>query len=257
MEFLISLADRIISVKSSFDHVYEFCKNYRMDTAFQQVDLSIIVDEYDTAQERRKSLEEGELYNYSDGYLEELAVYRKIAEAMLDNDTWLMHGSVIGVGDSAYMITAASGKGKSTLTRLVLHSDPEAFVINGDKPLLSLGKGAVFAHGTPWSGKEHMNTNCARQLKSIILLERGEVNRIQKISFGEALSRLLQQTYRPAEPEKLKKTLKLVSELGKAENGISLYRMTVRYYDDAAQLENAEVLSMLRQAGISAEGEKA
>ena len=50
-------------------------------------------------------------------------------------------------------------------------------------------------------------------LKAIVLMERGEDNRIEEISFEKALGGLLRQTYMPGDAEKLKKTLSLVSLL--------------------------------------------
>ena len=69
--------------------------------------------------EREKSASEDEVEgiptrHFSDSYLEELAVYRKIAEKMIDYDTILFHGSVIAVDGIGYLFTAKSGTGKST-----------------------------------------------------------------------------------------------------------------------------------------------
>ena len=57
---------------------------------------------------------------YSDGYLETLAIYRKIADQMLDYDTILFHGSCVSVDGDGYLFTAKSGTGlRSLLDRYV------------------------------------------------------------------------------------------------------------------------------------------
>lgn len=178
---------------------------------------------------------DAEAEHATDGYLETLAVYRSIAEQMLDFDTVLMHGSVVGVGDEAFMFTAASGVGKTTRTQWWLQQVPGSYIINGDKPLLHISDSEVIACGTPWSGKENLNTDRSAPLRAIILLERSEeiqsenisegsrdiTYSLHKISFLEAFAMLLQQTYRPASPILMSKTLSLLKKIG--EN-VSVYR---------------------------------
>lgn len=79
----------------------------------------------------------------------------------------------------------------------------------------------AFACGTPWCGKEQMETNCMVPLKAIVLMERGDDNSIREISFGDAFAFLLQQTYQPDEPEAMRKTLKLFAQL---KDRVKFYR---------------------------------
>ena len=53
-------------------------------------------------------------YGYGDNYFEYIAVFRKIAERLIDDQILLMHGAVVAVDDKGYMFTAASGIGKTT-----------------------------------------------------------------------------------------------------------------------------------------------
>ena len=161
---------------------------------------------------------------YFPGYLEAIAINRHIATNMLAYDTFLMHGSVIAKDGVAYMFTACSGVGKSTRTRLWLNLYPSSFVINGDKPLIKITDTEAIACGTPWCGKEGLNTDVMLPLKVIFLLERtdeGEESSIEEICFEKGFPILLQQTYRPENPELLRKTLFLLKALNRK---VKIYR---------------------------------
>lgn len=174
-------------------------------------------------------------------YLETLAVYRKIAEVLLDRDVLLMHGSVIAAGDNAVMFTAPSGTGKTTHTRLWLDGVPGSYVVNGDKPLLHVGE-TVTAFGTPWSGKENMNRNCGAQLKAICLLERNETNQIERIGFGQIWQRVMKQVYLPKDPVKLGKTMHLIDRLCRQ---MPFYRLCCNMEPDAAAVAWNELQPLL------------
>ena len=171
---------------------------------------------------------------YSDEYLETLAVYRKIAAGLLERDTLLFHGSVIAVDGVAYLFTAKSGTGKSTHTRLWQKQfGDRAVMINDDKPLLRLDEEGVTVYGTPWDGKHHRSTNTACPLKAICILTRSEVNHIQTMDKKNALPMLCQQSYRPADPAALRKTLSLVDRLGRS---VKLYKLNCNMEPEAAQV---------------------
>lgn len=128
-----------------------------------------------------------------------------------------MHGAIIVLNGCAFFFAAPSGTGKSTHILRWLERCPDAFVVNGDKPFIKFNDdGTVLACGSPWAGKENLYTNTMVPLKSIILMERAEDNHIERISFAEAFPKLLQQTYRPEDPDKMRKTLKLMQRLNPA-----------------------------------------
>ena len=157
-------------------------------------------------------------------YLERLAVYRQIAEAMPERGIVLMHGSVIAVDDEAYLFTAISGTGKSTHTKRwrELFGD-RAQMINDDKPLIRIEKDRVLACGTPWDGKHHLSTNKCVPLKAICFLNRGEKNEIHPIDPMEKYPTLVQQTYRPSDPVALGQTMKLIDLLMRSVSFYDLY----------------------------------
>ena len=209
------IADKVVEVTSIHAEVHEYCSDYLTD---EPADYSITTTQADIDFEREKSAREDEvegipIRHFSDSYLEELAVYRKIAEIMLDFDTVLFHGSVVAVDDVGYLFTAKSGTGKSTHTRLWREYFGErAVMVNDDKPLLHIAD-IVTAYGTPYNGKHRLSTNISVPLNAICILNRSADNHIKPISFEQAYNMLLQQVYRPADMLKMAKTLELVDRL--------------------------------------------
>jgi hypothetical protein len=230
------IADKIIEISSMYDDVHALCKDYLYSGT---PDFCVSTSQEDIAEERKKSAEEHRYeglpdYDYPDGYLETLAVYRKIADKMTEFDTLLFHGSVIAVDGVGYLFTAKSGTGKSTHTRLWRELFGErAITVNDDKPLIKIGAEGVTVYGTPWDGKHRLSTNTCVPLKAVCILTRGEKNHIEPISKSSAYAMLIQQSYRPKNPEKMAKTLTLLDRL--AAN-VKLYRLSCNMEIEAAQV---------------------
>ena len=218
------IADKVVEVTSIHAEVHEYCSDYLTD---EPVDYSVTTTQADIDFERQKSAREDEIEGiptrqFTDSYLEELAVYRKIAEIMLDFNTVLFHGSVIAVDGVGYLFTAKSGTGKSTHTRLWReYFGDRAVMVNDDKPLLHIAD-TVTAYGTPYNGKHRLGTNTSVPLKAICILTRAEDNHIEAITREQAYTMLLQQVYRPADMLKMAKTLELVDRLA---DSVKLYRL--------------------------------
>lgn len=233
MDFCIKIANRIIGITSLYDEVYKLCEGYCVDGAEA---FHVTVTRTDIDYEREKSIREAiaegtPIYDYSDSYLETLAVYRKIVSGMLAYNTYLMHGAVVGVDDKSFLFTAHSSVGKTTHIKLWLENIPGAYIINGDKPLIRFFDSRFETCGTPWAGKEGMQKNTIVPLHAVCLLERGEVNSIERVSFMDCYDTLLQQSYRPSNSEEMQKTLELISKLGKT---IPIYRLKCTTEPEAA-----------------------
>lgn len=239
VDFKIKLADQNIAISARFPYVKECCKEYFTK---EKATFSVCISLEDIAFEREKSAHEDQMEghairHFSDAYLETLAVYRKIAVKLLDDDVLLFHGSVIAVDGEGYLFTAKSGTGKSTHTKLwrELFGD-RALMINDDKPLLKIAKQGVIAYGTPWDGKHRLSTNIAVPLKAICILERSTENHIKRCTKTEVYPMLVQQVYRPTvpgRPELMAKTLKLVDALAEK---VSLYRLGCNMEPEAAKV---------------------
>ncbi|MBR1383445.1 MAG: hypothetical protein IJ555_15345 [Ruminococcus sp.] len=219
------IADKTVEINSIYDEVHTYCADYLTD---EPADYSVTTTQADIDFEREKSAREDEvegilIRHFSDSYLEELAVYRKIAEKMIEYDTVLFHGSVVAVDGVGYLFTAKSGTGKSTHTRLWCeYLGNQAVMVNDDKPLLHIAENGIIAYGTPYNGKHRLGTNTSVPLKAICILTRAEENHIEPISFEQAYKILLQQVYRPADSILMMKILTLIDRLGDC---VKLYKL--------------------------------
>lgn len=235
-ECVILLAGCRISVKSIYSYVQHMCSNYIIDDEF---DFSIEIFQKDIDYEREKSIRDDKkngiaVRYFSDEYLETLAVYRKIAEKMIDYDTLLFHGSVIAVDGVGYLFTAKSGTGKSTHTRLWRELlGHRAVMVNDDKPLLKVTDKEIIAYGTPWDGKHRLSHNISVPLKAICILKRGEVNGIESIDKKSAFPMLVQQCYRSTNSVKMMKIMSLIDTMGDC---VELYQLHCNMDKEAAKI---------------------
>lgn len=222
-----TFAHKNIGINSLYPDVHAYCSAYRTDS---EPDFTVSTSQKDIDYERGYS----EICSYSDGWLEVTAVYRKIAELMPSYDTVLIHGSVLSLDGSAYMFTAPSGTGKSTHSRLWReYLAGRVVMINDDKPLVHIHDGQAEVFGTPYCGKEGLNTRTSAPLKAICILERAEQNHIHRLTAREAYPDIFRQTYRPHNREALMKTLGLIDKLGEI---VKFYRLGCNMNISAAEL---------------------
>ena len=235
-QFSVRLAGHTFSVSTNYPITRAFCDNY-ICTGEPEVSITLTQSDidYERAKAAREDMLEGHAgREYSDAYLETLALLRKVTEALFDHDTLLFHGSVVAVDGTAYLFTAKSGTGKSTHTRLwreMLGS--RAVMVNDDKPFLRVTPEGVLACGSPWMGKHRLGANIQVPLKAICILERGEENHIERIPARDAVHMLLQQSARPMDPQRIPKYLDLVDALSKK---VEFYRLSCNMDPEAARI---------------------
>lgn len=278
MKGLYKIADEIVEIETLYPDTHEMLKDYkdplqlplkegRAQNDSDSVDYSgkiihIVTCAEDIEKEQAMSDEEmrfegHEEIQYPKGYLETLAVYRKLCAQMASRGVILMHGSVIAVDGEGYLFTAASGTGKSTHVRLWRKLFGErAVMVNDDKPLVRVktlsnsplkeedaelrtdSKNAadskrVIVYGTPWDGKHRLSTNISVPLKAICILERGAENEIHKITPQEAFPMLIQQSHRPEDPAAFIASMQLLGEVAK---NTGLYRLHCNMEEEAAKV---------------------
>ena len=234
-EFTVSVAGVPTRVESIYPEAERFCRDYITE---EEPLLTVSVTQEDIERERALSAMEDEregrpVRRFSEPYLETLAIYRRLAEEMLRYNAVVFHSSALAVGEAAYLFTAPSGTGKTTHTRLWLEQFPDCHVLNGDKPMLRFTEGGVLVCGTPWQGKERLGCNEILPLAGICLLERGEENSIEPISFRDALPALIRQTHCPEGREVL---VNILSLLGRLKGSVGLFRLRCNMRPEAAQV---------------------
>jgi len=206
----IKLADISIQLDNRYPDLEQLCRGYETQEPPQMV-LSVTPEEI--AEEGRC-----QTYTFSNGYLETVCLYRKLALEMLQYDVFIMHASVIEVDGEGYAFLAHSGTGKTTQTRLWLeHFGSRARVINGDKPLIRMrshGDSCTFtAYGTPWCGKEGMGCNTSVPLKAMFLLERAPEPSCIPAEQEYSIDRLFHQLLMPERADQMEQLLTMADRL--------------------------------------------
>lgn len=229
-------AEKNVEISSLHNEVHSLCKDYITD---KPCDFMVETTQKDIEIERQKAVDEAKkegiaVTEYFDSYLETLAVYREIAEQMIDYNTILFHGSAIAVDGQAYLFTAKSGTGKSTHTRLWReYFGKRAFMVNDDKPLIMINENGAFVCGTPWNGKHRLGTNTIVPLKAVCVLSRAEQNSIVRLDKLKALPFLFGQTYKSTNKKKFIKTLDLLEAMA---NKVEFYHLKCNMEKEAAEV---------------------
>ena len=219
------IAELLIEICPNYDYTKQLCRPYKVDSE-QEPDMYVAVTEQEILAEQVPDVQ------HSPGYLESLAIYRKIAEHLADFDGFLAHGAVIAKDGHAYMFCAPSGTGKTTHVRLWQELYPDALMVNGDKPIIRKKGDKWMAYGTPWAGKEGMQTNTGVPLCGICTLQRGQINRISPIDPEQRLTALARHVYFPHDA----RAAKTVSLVAVACSAIPMYSLYCNISQDAAQL---------------------
>lgn len=106
-----------------------------------------------------------------------------------------IHSSAVVRDGKAYLFSGNSGVGKSTHTRLWQSTfGGDVHVINDDKPALRRLENRWYAYGTPWCGKDGINSNEKVPLAGLCFLKQASENKIRRLSKFEAMQKIMGQT---------------------------------------------------------------
>ena len=113
------------------------------------------------------------------------------SEYMLLHNRCIFHAAALSCDGLAWLLTAGSGVGKSTLCRsLTERYKEEISIINGDKPVLWADKERLMVYPSPWNGKEGWHGADAAPLGGIVLLQRGTETTMKEATSREAASNI-------------------------------------------------------------------
>ncbi|MCQ2742781.1 MAG: hypothetical protein MJ239_05755 [Bacilli bacterium] len=224
-----SIADKTFRVSSIYEDIHILSRSY---ASKGKPEFTIEVEQKDIDKEKEIAIASKEYHNEPDSYLETLVVLRKLMNVISGEGYILFHGSLIEIYNRGYLFTAKSGVGKTTHTRLYKKwLGKRLTIVNGDKPILKFEEDGVYAYGTPWCGKEGLNTPKKVKLHAICWLNRGEENKISPISPEEGFETLFTQTHRDA--KNMAKTFSLVGELSRK---VPLYKLECNMEEDAPRV---------------------
>ena len=204
---IYKIADLKVDIKNRLPYTDHFCREYLAVDQNEQADFSVAVTNEAFAEEKLQSPD------FSDGYIENICLYREICLVMPLYNRFLLHSCVIEHDGNAYAFLGRSGTGKSTHTGLWLKYIQDTEILNGDKPILGVSPEEIIVYGTPWMGKEGRGKNGKAPLKALVFLEQAKVNEITPLSPSEASMRVFQQVLFPTEEQSATKTLELLDAL--------------------------------------------
>lgn len=204
---IYEIAGLRVKIENRYDFTTKYCQEYLSEDQTSMVDITASITDEEFAAEKAHSNE------YSDGYIENICLYRSICRQIPVLDRMLLHGAVLEYDGKAYAFLGRSGTGKSTHTRLWKKYLGSPNMINGDKPILEYINGGFLAHGTPWRGKEAWGTRTSAPLCGLCFLEQAKENSIRRLTPSETSSRLFGQILLPEEEESVIATLELTDKL--------------------------------------------
>ena len=101
----------------------------------------------------------------------------------------LFHAACIAHEGRAILFTAPSGTGKSTQAEL-WRRYRNARIINGDRIVIRLVEGGIYAAGIPYSGSSGISENTTMPLDAIVYLNQGQENAVTRLSGAGAFRRV-------------------------------------------------------------------
>ena len=203
---IYEIAGLRVLLKNQFPFTDKFCRAYLAEDQTSPVEVTAQASMQDMAQERALSPQ------FSDGYIENICLYRNLCLQLPMLDRMLLHAAVLEYDGNGYAFLGRSGAGKSTHTGLWLDY-VGGKIVNGDKPILSFEEAGVFAYGTPWMGKEGRGCKEKVPLKALCFIEQAKENKILPLSPSQLSSRLFSQVLLPTEYEAAARTLELADQL--------------------------------------------
>lgn len=235
---LCKIADLIVEVPESGGMLAR-CADYRYDGE-SKADIEIRESLYDPGK-------------YPAGLTREQLAYVESARLfyinLVDHSGFYLHSSAVAKDGKAFLFSGRSGMGKSTHTRLWQQEfGAETVVFNDDKPALRYLDGVWYAYGTPWCGKDGINSNMKVPLAGICFLKQAGENRIRRLTEAEVLQRILPQTvwnYRT--PERVVQVMAHLDDLVKK---IPVFELENRPEAAAAQLSYTTMRQAAEEMGL-------
>lgn len=204
---IYEIAGLRIDIQNRLPYTDNFCKEYLSLDQESPVNFHVSVTNEAFMDEKAKSPD------FSDGYVENICLYREICLKMPLYNRFLLHSCILEYEENAYAFLGRSGTGKSTHTGLWLKNVNGAEILNGDKPILGVFENEIVAYGTPWMGKESRGKRGKAPLKALVFLEQAKQNSIEKLSLANTSMRIFQQVLIPNEEGAATKTLELLDNL--------------------------------------------
>ncbi len=233
----IEIAGLAVEINHKHPNVRFHCEDFAVEPSFACDIVARTSDE----QIEREASESGRVHghSFSRGYLEDVCIYRSIAEQLPHFDAAVFHGAAVSIDGEGFIFTAPSGTGKTTHINLLMENYPDRVsIINGDKPIIRFFRDGVYVCSTPWAGKEDMKVNTRSKLRGICIIRRSKSNSIRRVEPPEFFGELIHQVYLPMNSQAREKTLDFMNLLGARVN---FYLLECNISPEAAQTSFGEL----------------
>lgn len=208
-DLMFKIADYEMVFLNKYHGSLDECQKYYIEDKIPEIYFSCTEDDL--------KFENQENGNFSNAYLEFIAMHRKLAEWLPNNGAFVLHSATFDVDGVGVAFAAHSGTGKTTHMNLWQELLGERMVIvNGDKPIVRFFDDEPeqpYAYGTPWNGKERLGCNMRTPLKHICFIERSETNYVEKMQKSDVIDRIFNQVYMPKDPVAVMNTMQLIDRL--------------------------------------------
>ncbi len=210
----------------TFGRTEDYAIPYLLDGKCSSVDMTIKAD--------FKALKAEKPFA-PDDICEYMVSGREFYSKLLDFEGMMLHAAAIALDQKAYLFSGNCEVGKSTHALLWRRAfgDERIRILNDDKPAIRLENGTWYAYGTPWSGKNGLNTNLKYPLAGICYLKQGNKNQIEICNKPDLVDRFLQNTYRPTV---LDKKIKLLTTIEKIIKTVPIWEMEATKEIEAAKI---------------------
>ena len=234
---LCKIADLIVNIPEA-GGMAPRCRAY-LTNSQQPVDIEIRAEEYELF----------DIYGGSESVMAYMESGWQFYMHLLRFSGLMMHAAAVSYEGKAYLFSGPSGVGKSTHTELWQQCfGDKVQIINDDKPAIRQIDGRWFVYGTPWCGKNGINTNCKVPLGGICFLKQGEKNVIRRLSAPEIVPLLYMQTNHLL--KKKENMHRLLSAIEALVQQIPIYELENLPVPAAAQLSMETMQAGAQQAGL-------
>lgn len=108
-----------------------------------------------------------------------------------------IHASCLSVNNFTFLLSGPSLSGKSTQTKFFKQNFKDTVIINEDKPLLFFKDDEVYVFGSPWSGKDVINTNVVKKVNALFFINQATKLEIENLTAKEKIRLMFKNTQRP------------------------------------------------------------
>ena len=222
------IADLIVEFNAKFDTTNKRAQKYICEQNTKR-DFGITIK--DEIIQKEQELDE----SLTNDLAEYMIMGTTFYKGLLNYNGCLLHASSVVIDNEAYLFSANCGVGKSTHTSLWLKylSKKNPYILNDDKPAIRIMEDAIYAYGTPFSGKHDINKNTRAKLKGICFIEQATTNSIKRIEPKEAVSLFFEQTVKRLSKDQMLKLLDIMDILLKE---IPIYKLCCDMSEEAVKL---------------------